>query len=65
MKETFNKSELTLLKSIAKKANHVLTKETSGKKKVGYLQCLNSLAYACGYEDWQNLYSDHKILLAP
>ncbi len=64
MKDTFNKSELKLLKRIAKKATDALTKEPSGKKKVGYIQCLNSLAYACGYEDWQNLDSDHKILLA-
>ncbi len=53
MKLVFSKKELKLLKQIARKSKPV---------NVGYIQCLNTLANASGYENWKNLKEDNKVL---
>jgi hypothetical protein len=61
MKYIFNNQELKILKGIAKKTSLALLQHSSKKEKVGYIQCLNSIAYASGYDNWKNLNSEHKI----
>ena len=55
MRIIMSEEEICILKKIARKARKV---------RIGYMLCLNCLASACGYDDWDDLNSNHKIGLA-
>ena len=51
MKIIFDHKELSILKKIARK---------SIRARLGYIHCLNSLAAASGYENWNSLSKEVK-----
>jgi hypothetical protein len=52
MQIKLTKGEINLLKQIARKSRQI---------KLGHMQCLNSLAFASGYENWKNLNKEHQV----